>query len=222
MLCKLLLIHPFTHTHNPMSIGCHARQQTARQGPLGIRCLAQRHFNTSRAGSTAIGLLLPPDPMLPPFILRHEDFQDGSQKKVKHLKYPVKMFLILQINAFHGFLRNVGTLPLTLTTKRLKWLPQAVTLPSFCHSGSSNQAAGALPVSISCSGWTESGMSFPYEPQHRAGLEAMQSGCPVPKIACESLAGLFKSALSCSLSQSYRDAGPRLASWLRAGPTITA
>ena len=43
------LIHPFTHTFP--AIGCHARYQPARQEQSGVRCLAQGHFDTPRAGS---------------------------------------------------------------------------------------------------------------------------------------------------------------------------
>ena len=38
------LIHP------PMAIGCHARHQPAHQEQLGVRCLAQGHFDTPRVG----------------------------------------------------------------------------------------------------------------------------------------------------------------------------
>ena len=41
----MLLIH--THTHRPMAIGHHARHQPARQ----VRCHAQGHFETPKAGS---------------------------------------------------------------------------------------------------------------------------------------------------------------------------
>ena len=42
------LIHlSFTHT----MIGCHTRYQPARQEQLGVRCLAQGHFDTPRVGS---------------------------------------------------------------------------------------------------------------------------------------------------------------------------
>ena len=43
------LIH--THIHTPTAIGCHARYQPARQEQLGVRCLAQGHFDTPRVGS---------------------------------------------------------------------------------------------------------------------------------------------------------------------------
>ena len=43
------LIHPFTHTF--MAIGCHARYQPAGQEQLGVRCLAQGHFDMPRVGS---------------------------------------------------------------------------------------------------------------------------------------------------------------------------
>ena len=44
----------FTHSHTihtPTAIGCHARYQPARQEQLGVRCLAQGHFDTPRVGS---------------------------------------------------------------------------------------------------------------------------------------------------------------------------
>ena len=37
--------------HTPTAIGCHARYQPARQEQLGVRCLAQGHFDTPRVGS---------------------------------------------------------------------------------------------------------------------------------------------------------------------------
>ena len=40
-----------THIHTSTAIGCHARYQPARQEQLGVRCLAQGHFNTPRVGS---------------------------------------------------------------------------------------------------------------------------------------------------------------------------
>ena len=43
------LIH--THIHTPTAIGCHARYQPARQEQLGVRRLAQGHFDTPRVGS---------------------------------------------------------------------------------------------------------------------------------------------------------------------------
>ena len=43
------LIH--THIHTPTAIGCHARYQPAHQEQLGVRCLAQGHFDTPRVGS---------------------------------------------------------------------------------------------------------------------------------------------------------------------------
>ena len=49
-LC-LSFTHSRTHTNTPTVIGCHARYQTARQEQLGVRCLAQGHFNTPRVGS---------------------------------------------------------------------------------------------------------------------------------------------------------------------------
>ena len=42
------LIHPFTHSPIHTSIGCHARYQPARQERLGVRCLAQGHFDTPK------------------------------------------------------------------------------------------------------------------------------------------------------------------------------
>ena len=47
------LIHPFTHTHihTPTAIGCHARHRPTHQEQLGVRCLAQGHFDTPRGGS---------------------------------------------------------------------------------------------------------------------------------------------------------------------------
>ena len=39
------------HIHTPTAIGCHARYQPARQEQLGVRCLAQGHFDTPRVGS---------------------------------------------------------------------------------------------------------------------------------------------------------------------------
>ena len=46
-------IHPFTHLHihTPTVIGCHERYQPARQEQLGVRRLAQGHFDMSRVGS---------------------------------------------------------------------------------------------------------------------------------------------------------------------------
>ena len=40
-----------TDIHTPTAIGCHARYQPAHQEQLGVRCLAQGHFNTARVGS---------------------------------------------------------------------------------------------------------------------------------------------------------------------------
>ena len=40
-----------THTHTPTAIGCHARYQPASQEELGVRRLAQGHFDTPRVGS---------------------------------------------------------------------------------------------------------------------------------------------------------------------------
>ena len=44
---------PFIHTHihTTTAIGCHSRYQPARQEQLGVRCLAQGHFDTPRVGS---------------------------------------------------------------------------------------------------------------------------------------------------------------------------
>ena len=39
-----------THIHTPTAIGCHARYQPARQEQLGVRGLAQGHFDTPRVG----------------------------------------------------------------------------------------------------------------------------------------------------------------------------
>ena len=70
----LPLIHPFTHTfthiHTPTAIGCHARYQPARQEQLGVRCLAQGHFDTPRVGSNrqpsdCQTTALPPEPTTP-------------------------------------------------------------------------------------------------------------------------------------------------------------
>ena len=54
-------IHPFTHSHTPTAIGCHARYQAARQERLGVRCLAQGHFDTPRVGIEPATLRLPDD-----------------------------------------------------------------------------------------------------------------------------------------------------------------
>ena len=43
------LIH--THIHTPTAIGCHARYQPARREQLGVRCVAQGHFDKPRVGS---------------------------------------------------------------------------------------------------------------------------------------------------------------------------
>ena len=55
--------------HTPTAIGCHARSQPARQEQLGVRCLAQGHFNTPRVGSnrqpSACQTALPPEPHRP-------------------------------------------------------------------------------------------------------------------------------------------------------------
>ena len=65
----LPLIHPFTHTHihTPTAIGCHARYQPAHQEQLGVRRLAQGHFDTPRVGSNrqpsdCQTTALPPEP----------------------------------------------------------------------------------------------------------------------------------------------------------------
>ena len=42
---------PHSPIHTPTAIGCHPRYQPARQERLGVRCLAQGHFNTPRVGS---------------------------------------------------------------------------------------------------------------------------------------------------------------------------
>ena len=62
------LIHPFTRT--PTAIGCHARHQPARQEQLGVRRLAQGHFDTARLGSNrqpsdCQTTALPPEPYRP-------------------------------------------------------------------------------------------------------------------------------------------------------------
>ena len=44
---QLMLIHPFTDIH-------HARYQPARQEQFGFRCLAQGHFDTTRAESNRL------------------------------------------------------------------------------------------------------------------------------------------------------------------------
>ena len=56
-----------THIHTPTAIGCHARYQPARQEQLGVRCLAQGHFDTPRVGSNrqpsdCQTTALPPEP----------------------------------------------------------------------------------------------------------------------------------------------------------------
>ena len=45
------LTRTHTHSHALTPIGCHARYQPARQEQLGVRCLAQGHFNRPRVGS---------------------------------------------------------------------------------------------------------------------------------------------------------------------------
>ena len=60
--------------HTPMAIGCHARYQPARQEQLGVRCLAQGHFNRPRVGSNrqpsdCQTTALPPEPHRPKIIL---------------------------------------------------------------------------------------------------------------------------------------------------------
>ena len=59
-----------THIHTPTAIGCHARHQPARQEQLGVRCLAQGHFDTPRVGSNrqpsdCQTTALPPEPHRP-------------------------------------------------------------------------------------------------------------------------------------------------------------
>ena len=59
-----------THIHTPTAIGCHARYQPARQEQLGVRCLAQGHFDTPRVGSNrqpsdCQTTALPPEPYRP-------------------------------------------------------------------------------------------------------------------------------------------------------------
>ena len=51
--CTIYASHSPIHTHiyTPTAIGCHARYQPARQEQLGVRCLAQGHFDTPRVGS---------------------------------------------------------------------------------------------------------------------------------------------------------------------------
>ena len=65
-------IHTHIHTqiHTPTAIGCHARYQPARQEQLGVRCLAQGHFDTPRVGSNrqpsdCQTTALPPEPHRP-------------------------------------------------------------------------------------------------------------------------------------------------------------
>ena len=43
---------PLTHSHihTPMAMGCHARYEPARQEQLGVRFLAQGHFDMPRVG----------------------------------------------------------------------------------------------------------------------------------------------------------------------------
>ena len=43
--------HIHRHIHRPTVIGCHARYQPVHQEQLGVRCLAQGHFDTPRVGS---------------------------------------------------------------------------------------------------------------------------------------------------------------------------
>ena len=61
-----------THIHTPTAIGCHARYQPARQEQLGVRCLAQGHFDTPRVGSNrqpsdCQTTALPPEPHRPQY-----------------------------------------------------------------------------------------------------------------------------------------------------------
>ena len=53
--------HTFTHIHTPTAIGCHARYQPAHQEQLGVRRLAQGHFDTPRVGIEPATLQLPGD-----------------------------------------------------------------------------------------------------------------------------------------------------------------
>ena len=59
------LIHPFTHPHThihtPTAIGCHAKYQPTRQEQLGVRGLAQGHFDTPRVGLNRQPADLPDD-----------------------------------------------------------------------------------------------------------------------------------------------------------------
>ena len=59
-----------THIHTPTAIGCHARYQPARQEQLGVRCLAQGHFDMPRVESNlqpsdCQTTALPPEPHRP-------------------------------------------------------------------------------------------------------------------------------------------------------------
>ena len=53
--------HTHTHIHTPTAIGCHVRYQPARQEQLGVRCLAQGHFDTPRVRIEPATLRLPDD-----------------------------------------------------------------------------------------------------------------------------------------------------------------
>ena len=65
------LIHPFTHTFTRHRwFGCHARYQPAREEQLGVRRLAQGHFDMPRVGSNrqpsdCPTTALPPEPSRP-------------------------------------------------------------------------------------------------------------------------------------------------------------
>ena len=66
----LSFTHSHTHIHTPTAIGCHARYQPARQEQLGVRCLAQGHFDTpgvesNRQPSDCQTTALPPEPHRP-------------------------------------------------------------------------------------------------------------------------------------------------------------
>ena len=47
---QLMHSHSPIHTHTSTAIGCHAKYQPARQEQLGVRCLAQGHFDMPRVG----------------------------------------------------------------------------------------------------------------------------------------------------------------------------
>ena len=64
-LYNLCLSSPFhTHIHTPT---CHASYQSAHLEQLGVRCLAQGHFDTSRVGLNR-QQLLPPEPSRPTYM----------------------------------------------------------------------------------------------------------------------------------------------------------